>query len=82
MQLFHHTSTLADISWCLWQPDSTTLAVFLLHLELVLPPLEIEKNDTSNQKGTRKSQMICLRRMGSYIGEGKWKLEEANKKSK
>jgi hypothetical protein len=49
-------------------------------VELVLPPLETEKSDTSNQTGTRNSEMIGLRRMGSYIGEGKWKLEEANKK--
>jgi hypothetical protein len=47
-------STLVDFSCFLWKAESITLAVFLLHLELLYLLLETGKMNTFNQSETRK----------------------------
>jgi hypothetical protein len=62
----HFTST-SGFSHLLWNSESVTLAIFLLHLELLLPPignLEQQPSLTNKKQGKVKSRFRSVPKQG------------------
>jgi hypothetical protein len=69
------TSTLPDFSYFHWKADKVTLAGTLLHLMLVLPPLNIRKITTFNSWETKDANVDSVEQIliGQRARSFNWK---------